>query len=226
MFWATEHQWTSSCNVYLRWYFESQADKEREEGQKTRVTPFIFCRKNIWVAKRSQKTTFRKKFKVVWVQFSSFKQWVWSLLLHLLLLPHSCHPIGQRGADDDEGDQSHLFQLHSDCRLAAIRWRCSDQVGLTHTHGLLQPLISSLRGQRSEWRGVAGGLVCSGSSSVMRRTKSSFSAQPRQASPQSSRTFFSSRTLSFFRSTEVRSNCCSAGGKSRASQQQLKSGGF
>lgn len=80
---------------------------------------------------------------------------------------------------------------------------------------LLQPLLSQLRGQRSEWDGGAGGPACSGSSSVMRRTKSSFSAQPRQASPQSSRTFFSSRTLSFLRSTEVKSSCCSAGWRRR-----------
>lgn len=59
-------------------------------------------------------------------------------------------------------------------------------------------------------RALAAAGAYLGISSVILRMKSDFSAQPLHDSPHSSRIFFRSFTLSFFRSTEVRSNCLSA----------------
>lgn len=61
----------------------------------------------------------------------------------------------------------------------------------------------------SSVRALAAAGAYLGMSSVILRMKSDFSAQPLQDSPHSSRIFFRSFTLSFFRSTVVRSSCLS-----------------
>lgn len=64
-------------------------------------------------------------------------------------------------------------------------------------------------------RALAAAGAYFGMSSVILRMKSDFSAQPLQDSSHSSRIFFRSLTLSFFRSTVVRSSCLSAGERKR-----------
>lgn len=68
-------------------------------------------------------------------------------------------------------------------------------------------------------RALAAAGAYLGMSSVILRIKSDFSAHPLQDSPHSSKIFFRSLTLSFFRSTEVRSSCLSTWAHKRESVQ-------
>lgn len=80
-------------------------------------------------------------------------------------------------------------------------------------------VIFSLRCYSSV-RALAAAGAYFGMSSVILRMKSDFSAQPLQDSPHSSRIFFKSLTLSFFRSTEDRSSCLSV--RDRGQRQDVR----